>query len=88
MIDQNQDEHIVSIRAEQAVLDALLTDSEALDRIADLGAQHFYRHDHRLIFGFDSEQTTKNSRQASSPLDLVAYPNGAQSSSRPQTIEP
>jgi replicative DNA helicase len=48
-MNENED-HTVSIRAEQAVLGALLTDSEALDRIADLGAQHFYRNDHRLIF--------------------------------------
>jgi replicative DNA helicase len=40
----------VAIRAEQAVLGALLLDNDALDRVADLEASHFYRADHRLIF--------------------------------------
>lgn len=39
-----------SIEAEQSVLGALLLDNEALDRIPFLMAEHFYRHDHRLIF--------------------------------------
>src|SRR5450830_922859 len=47
---QYLEDHTVSIRAEQAVLGSLLLDSEALDRIADLEAAHFYRHDHRMIF--------------------------------------
>lgn len=46
----DHEDHTVSIRAEQAVLGALLADNDALDRIADLSAEHFYRHDHRLIF--------------------------------------
>lgn len=45
-----QEDNTVSIRAEQAVLGALLADNDALDRITDLDASHFYRHDHRLIF--------------------------------------
>lgn len=49
MIDQRED-HTVSIRAEQAVLGALLADNDALDRIADVDGHHFYRNDHRLIF--------------------------------------
>jgi replicative DNA helicase len=44
------EDHAVSIRAEQAVLGALLADNDALDRISDLDAAHFYRHDHRMIF--------------------------------------
>jgi replicative DNA helicase len=48
MIDH--EDHTVSIRAEQAVLGALLADNDSLDRIADLEANHFYRQDHRLIF--------------------------------------
>lgn len=44
------EDHTVSIRAEQAVLGSLLLDSEALDRISDLDANHFYRQDHRMIF--------------------------------------
>lgn len=46
----DQEDHTVSIRAEQAVLGSLLYDSEAIDRVGDLEAAHFYRHDHRLIF--------------------------------------
>lgn len=46
MIDQIP----MSLESEQSVLGALLTDSDALDRIADLKTEHFYRHDHRLIF--------------------------------------
>lgn len=49
MIDQ--EDHTVSIRAEQAVLGALLVDNDAMDRCPDLEAKHFYRHDHQLIFG-------------------------------------
>lgn len=45
-----QEDQTVSIRAEQAVLGALLADNDALDRVADLDASHFYRHDHRMIF--------------------------------------
>jgi replicative DNA helicase len=40
-----------SIEAEQSVLGGLLLDNSAWDRIADrIGAEDFYRHDHRLIF--------------------------------------
>lgn len=49
MYEQTQD-HTVSLHAEQAVLGALLRDNDALDRIADVQASHFYRLDHRLIF--------------------------------------
>jgi replicative DNA helicase len=44
------DAQIISIRAEQAVIGSLLRDNDAMDRISDLDATHFYRHDHRLIF--------------------------------------
>lgn len=43
-------DHTVSIRAEQAVLGALLLDNDAMERIGDLDAAHFYRAEHRLIF--------------------------------------
>lgn len=46
----NHEDHTVSIRAEQAVLGSLLSDNDALDRVSDLEASHFYRLDHRLIF--------------------------------------
>jgi replicative DNA helicase len=39
-----------NVEAEQAVLGALLRDNDAMDRIPDLDAAHFYRGDHRTIF--------------------------------------
>ncbi|MDE1179472.1 replicative DNA helicase [Paraburkholderia sp.] len=39
-----------SAEAEQSVLGALMFDNDAMDRIADLRATHFYRYDHRIIF--------------------------------------
>lgn len=46
----DHEDHTVSIRAEQAVLGALLADNDGLDRVSDLESMHFYRHDHRMIF--------------------------------------
>jgi len=39
-----------AIEAEQSVLGALLFDNDAIDRITELRAEHFYRFDHRIIF--------------------------------------
>lgn len=39
-----------SLEAEQSVIGALLIDNDAIDRIGDLRAAHFYRGDHRTIF--------------------------------------
>jgi len=39
-----------SLEAEQSVLGALLFDNDAMDRITDLRAEHFYRYDHRIVF--------------------------------------
>jgi replicative DNA helicase len=39
-----------SIEAEQTVIGALLLSNDAVDRIPDLKAEHFFRHDHRLIY--------------------------------------
>jgi replicative DNA helicase len=39
-----------SLEAEQSVLGALLLDNDAIDRIPELRAEHFYRYDHRIIF--------------------------------------
>ncbi|MDC8759050.1 DnaB-like helicase N-terminal domain-containing protein [Janthinobacterium fluminis] len=47
---EHHEDHAVSIRAEQAVIGALLLDYDALDRVDDLEAAHFYRHDHRVVF--------------------------------------
>lgn len=39
-----------AIHAEQSVIGALLIDNNAIDRISDLKAEHFYRNDHQIIF--------------------------------------
>jgi replicative DNA helicase len=39
-----------SIEAEQSVIGALLRDNDAVDRIGDLRAEHFYLSDHQVIF--------------------------------------
>lgn len=61
-IQEQHEDHTVSIRAEQAVLGALLADNDALDRIADLDASHFYRQDHRMIFAEIRRQITGRQR--------------------------
>lgn len=40
-----------SIEAEQSVIGALLRDNDAVDRLGDLRAEHFYRGEHQVIFG-------------------------------------
>lgn len=45
------EDHTVAIRAEQAVLGGLLVENDAIDRCMDLEEQHFYREDHRIIYG-------------------------------------
>lgn len=42
---------LFSVEAEQAVLGGLLLDNNAIDRINGLDAAHFYRDDHREVFG-------------------------------------
>lgn len=39
-----------SLQAETAVLGVLLADNNAIDLLGDLRTEHFYRHDHRLVF--------------------------------------
>lgn len=39
-----------SVQAEQSVLGALLRDNDAVDRLGDLRAEHFYLADHAVIF--------------------------------------
>lgn len=39
-----------NIQAEQSVIGALMIDNDAIDRMGDLRAEHFYRADHRKIF--------------------------------------
>jgi replicative DNA helicase len=56
-----------SVEAEQSLLGGLLLDNEAFDRIADLvGAEDFYRDDHRRIFRHISRLV-----EATKPADVV-----------------
>lgn len=57
-----QEDHTVAIRAEQAVIGSLLLDNHALDRCPDLATEHFYREDHRLIFGEIHRQVSAGHR--------------------------
>lgn len=51
-----------SVEAEQSVLGALMIDNDAIDRIADLRADQFYRYDHRIIFEHISKLIVSNRR--------------------------
>lgn len=51
-----------SVEMEQSVLGALMLDNDAIDRIGDLQAQHFYRYDHRIIFEAISKLIVSNRR--------------------------
>lgn len=53
---------LFNLEAEQAVLGAILRDNDAMDRIPELGAEHFYRGDHRTIFGEIRTQLTAGKR--------------------------
>lgn len=55
-----------SIESEQSVLGALLLDNDAVDRMGDMRAAHFYRHDHRLIF-----ETIVTLIVANKPADVI-----------------
>lgn len=64
------EDHTVSIRAEQAVLGALLVDNDSIDRCSDLDASHFYRQDHRYIFTEIQRQIAAGKR--ADPMTLYA----------------
>lgn len=66
----DQEDHAVSIRAEQAVLGSLLIDNDALDRVSYLESAHFYRADHRAIFDELSRQIIAGQR--ADPMTLFA----------------
>lgn len=68
MIDH--EDHTVSVRAEQAVLGALLVDNDSIDRCTDLDASHFYREDHRVIFGEIQRQIAAGKR--ADPMTLLS----------------
>lgn len=46
----NAPERIAAVEAEQSILGCLLRDNDAVDRISDLRAEHFYMAEHRAIF--------------------------------------
>ncbi|USE79007.1 replicative DNA helicase [Cupriavidus gilardii] len=60
------DDRLTAVASEQAVLGALLIDSECFDRIGDLQAEHFTVGDHRAIFAELSRQI-----QAGKPADCI-----------------
>lgn len=64
------EDHTISIRAEQAVLGALLVDNDAIDRCSDLEPSSFYRMDHQLIFAEIRKQITAGKR--ADPMTLFA----------------
>lgn len=78
-----------SIQAEQSVIGALLIDNDALDRASDLQAEHFYRHDHKLIFSEICRQIASGKRcdvislfdvLGSQLVDCLQYLNSMQQS--------
>ncbi len=67
-----------SVEAEQSVLGGLLLENEAFDRIADIiGADDFYRHDHRIIFEHVS-RLIEHGRPADIVTVAEALDSGAQ----------
>lgn len=64
-----------SIEMEQAVLGALLIDNDAIDRVGDLRAEHFYRYDHRLIFDCISKLVVASRR--ADALTVLEWLSGA-----------
>ena len=65
-----------SIEAEQSLLGGLLLDNQAFDRIADLvGAEDFYRDDHRRIFRHITRLI-----EAAKPADVVTVGESIESS--------
>ncbi len=51
-----------SVQSEQSILGALMNDNDAIDRIADLKAEHFYRLDHQTIFAEIARQIAQGKR--------------------------
>src|SRR5258706_3806141 len=65
-----------SVEAEQSLLGGLLLDNEAFDRIADMvGAEDFYRDDHRRIFRHIAKLI-----EASKPADVVTVAEAVEAS--------
>ncbi|MGY1488026.1 replicative DNA helicase [Methylobacillus pratensis] len=71
-----------SVEAEQSVLGGLLLENEAMDRIADiLGADDFYRHDHKLIF-----QHISRLFERSRPADIVTVAESLENSAELSSV--
>ncbi|MEJ2175221.1 MAG: DnaB-like helicase N-terminal domain-containing protein, partial [bacterium] len=65
-----------SVEAEQSLLGALLLDNQAFDRVADLvGAEDFYRDDHRRIWRHVARLI-----EAAKPADVVTVSEAIDSS--------
>src|SRR6478752_7658577 len=65
-----------SVEAEQSLLGGLLLDNEAFDRIADMvGAEDFYRDDHRRIFRHIAKLL-----EANKPADVVTVGESVEAS--------
>ena len=65
-----------SVEAEQSLLGGLLLDNEAFDRVADMvGAEDFYRDDHRRIFRHIAKLI-----EASKPADVVTVGESVEAS--------
>ena len=73
-----------AIEAEQSVIGALLRDNGAVDRMGDLRAAHFYRHEHRAIFaeilrqigaGIECDVISAGTALAQNMPDCLAYLN-------------
>lgn len=74
-----------AVQAEQSVIGALLLENDALDRIGDLTAAHFYRHEHRAYFaeicrqvatGKRCDVITMSDALQSDFVDCMTYLNG------------
>lgn len=71
-----------SIESEQSVLGGLLLDNAAWDRVADsIGAEDFYRYDHRLIF-----QAIVKLIAASRPADVITVFEALNSTGRAEEV--
>src|SRR5260221_4200931 len=65
-----------SVEAEQSLLGGLLLDNEAFDRVADMvGAEDFYRDDHRRIFHHIAKLI-----EASKPADVLTIGESVEAS--------
>ncbi|WP_434033693.1 replicative DNA helicase [Cupriavidus sp. a3] len=79
--DFPQSRALFSIEAEQAVLGGLLLDNSAIDRISGLEPAHFYRDDHREVYGAIYRQVLSNR-----PADVVTVFEVLQSQGKAERV--